>query len=158
MDQLANAIISMATAAIIAGIIGAMSQLKNGTAKLIRLICGLFLTFHILAPIKGLNFDTIEIISDEYITAGEEAAMRGKELTIEATRARIKTETESYILDKAAYLGASLEVDVTVSHSEIPAAEAVLIRGNLSPYARIKLQQIIESELGVPREKQSWIE
>ena len=66
----------------------------------------------------------------------------------------IKAETEAYILDKASQLNVELSVEVTIDEENIPTA--VTLSGEVSPYARRQLQEIIESDLGIAKENQRW--
>ena len=158
MERLAAGTLSIIAAALIVGILGSIVPEKNGSGTLVRILCGLFLAFHMVSLFGNLDFGVIATFSENCIIAGDLAADRGKEMASEAVAERIKAEAESYILDKAQALGADLDVSVTVSGDEIPAPESVQLQGNISPYARIKLQQMMEQELGIPKEKQQWSE
>jgi len=157
MEQIGNAVLSLVTAAIIVGILGSLTHEKTGTGTLIRMICGLFLAFHIISPFTDLDYDIITAFAQEYSDGADLAAATGKEMAAEALCAGIKAESESYILDKAHEFGADLEVDVTVSREDVPVPESVRVRGTVSPHTKLRLQQMIEQDLGIPKEKQLWI-
>ena len=67
----------------------------------------------------------------------------------------IKSRVQAYILDKADSFGTSLEVEVILDQDHIPVS--VELQGNISPYARAQLTEIIEEDLGIPKEHQLWI-
>ena len=157
MEQLGNGILSVVAAAVIVGILGSISRDKTGSGTLIRMVSGLFLAFHVISPFADLDFDVITTFVEEYAEAGDAAAASGRAMAISDASLRIKAESEAYILDKARELGTDLSVDVSVSRGDLPVPESVRVTGNFSPYTRIRLQQMMETELGIPKEKQQWI-
>lgn len=158
MARLSTGVISVIAAAMIVGVLGSFGHEKNGTGTLIRMLCGLFLAFHMVSLFGNLDYNIITAFSEDCAIAGDRAAVTGKEMASEAVAEHIKAESESYILDKAQALGADLVVYVSVSNDDIPAPESVRLKGSISPYARIKLEHILEQDLGIPKEKQQWSE
>jgi hypothetical protein len=77
-------------------------------------------------------------------------------MTTDAIRASIKARSEAYILDKAAELALSVEVEVTLSNDEIPLPVSVRVSGKASNYAKSRLQAIITQDLGINKEHQVW--
>lgn len=157
MEQLSGSILSVVTAAVIVGILGSVCPQKAGTGALIRMICGLFLAIQVISCVTELDFGIIAAFSDQFGQSADDAVFAGEGMATDAWSGIIKEETEAYILDKAAAYGASLEVEVTVSREDLPVPESVRIRGSISPYARGRLQQMMEDELGIKRENQLWI-
>ena len=74
----------------------------------------------------------------------------------EQLSAGIEEELASYIWDKAQALGLNCQVSVTVETGAdgVPAPRSVDITGEYSE----ALSEIIEKDLGVPREQQNWQE
>ena len=66
----------------------------------------------------------------------------------------ITQQTQSYILDKADTLGVCLEVGVELNEEMVP--WRVTMAGEASPYARQRLEGIIQDDLGIPAERQVW--
>ena len=153
MEALRQYIISVVAAAIIGVIVTGLFQ--NGTAKeFIKMVCGLFLAYTVLQPITKLDFAQL---ADFHLTFSEnaaEAAALGEDLAKESMADIIKAETEAYILDKASQLNVELSVEVAIDEENIPTA--VTLSGEVSPYARRQLQEIIESDLGIAKENQRW--
>lgn len=155
MDALRQYVISVVAAAIVCGIVTGV--MKEGTAQaVVKLICGLFLTFAVLRPIARLDLADLGNFGLSLSRDAEQAAAVGENLARDALADIIKRETEAYILDKAAALNLSLEAEVTVSDSDPPVPMAVRISGNASPYARLRLQNLIQEELGISKENQLW--
>lgn len=155
MDALRQYIFSIVAASMIAGIV--MGFLQGGTVKtLVKLICGLFLAFMMISPIRQLDLSDFAITGTEEAATGENLAAQGEELAAGAVMDIIKQETEAYILDKAAALNASLEVQVAVSEEAPHFPVSVVLRGEVSPYAKRRLETMLAEELGISKENLQW--
>lgn len=153
MESLRQYILAVVSVALISSIL--MSLVQNGFAKeLIRLICGLFLTLIVIQPIINFDFGVFAEYSASFAKDAEAVAAVGDSMAKEAMGDIIKSESEAYILDKAASMNADITVDITVSDAQLP--ERATLSGNLSPYARERLETILESDLGITKENQVW--
>lgn len=156
MTGIRQYLISITAAAVFCGIVTSFLDKKSVPAALVKLLAGLFLSFTVISPWVKLQFYDItdyavDITSDAAIAveAGEIAAQ-------EALVSRIKSETEAYILDKAASWGAELTVEVTIADSDPPIPSAVRLTGAVSPYVKAMLSQMLETDIGIPKEAQIW--
>ena len=155
MAALRQYVFSIVAASIISGVV--MCFLQSGTVKeLLKMICGLFLAFMVISPIRQIDLSDFAITASTEADKGKEAAADGEELAADAIAQIIKTETEAYILDKAAELNAALEVRVTVSEDDLPVPVAAELSGGISPYAKRQLEAYLTDELGIPKENQIW--
>ena len=127
---------------------------KGRERALVGLVCGLLLTLALLEPLAELEWAAAArdwpgpaqaALAESYRQEGQAALS-----------AVIAEKTEAYILDKADRLGLRCAVEVAVSAGEsgIPLPDAVTIRGGYSA----ALAACIEEEVGVPPEKQIWLE
>ena len=157
MDGLGQYILSVVSAAVISGILSSMVSSKSTAGALIRMLCGLFLAFAVIAPLGSFNYDVLSAFSDAYFDEGVTASAQGEKLARESLAEIIKQETEAYILDKAAAMQVQLSVEVTVSRGDSPIPEQVTVAGNLPEREKRLLQEMIETELGIPEEHQRWI-
>ena len=143
-------------AAMVLGILDGLLDKKSSAAGLLRLMGGLFLTFTLLQPLTKMDFSSI----GDYIAAfgdeGESIAALGEDMAAEEMARIIKSKTEAYILDKAQAFGLNLQVEVTVSEEETPVPMGVRLAGNVSPYAKWQLQNMMEEDLGIGEEQQIW--
>lgn len=71
-----------------------------------------------------------------------------------AIAASIKAQTEAYILDKAAELGASVQAEVSVNADLRP--DGAVLTGNVSPYVKSRLSALLETQLGIAKEALVW--
>lgn len=154
MEALRQYIISVVAAAMLCGAIRGL--LKKGMAgNILRLVCGMFLAYTVLAPVSGLKLEglTEELLPTQWEAA--QAAQIGEDAAREAMAQSIKEQTRTYILEKAQALGVTLEVEVTLDQENIP--REVTLWGNLSPNERRRLQSTIALDLGIPKENQQWM-
>ena len=156
MEGLRQYVISVTTAAIVCGMLTAV--LKKGTMQsLVKLLCGFFLAFTFLNPIGKLELKALpENWALDY-QAASDAAQEGERYARNSLAEIIKEQTEAYILDKAAALKANLTVEVTVSGSGMPVPTAAKYRGEVPADVRQQLETIVQTELGIARENQTWI-
>lgn len=152
MEAVRQYIISVVAAALLCGIV--IGLMPPGRANpIIRMVCGLFLAYTVLRGLTGLDLQTPDWV-EFTATDARQAAAFGESLGQDALAQVIKEQTRTYILDKAATLGLTLEVEVTLDESQVP--RAVSIRGQTSPYERQQLQNAITRELGIAKENQQW--
>lgn len=158
MEVLSNYILSVIAAALVVSMVSALSDTKSTTGNLIKLVGGVFLAMTLM---QGFRYIDIERLFDKlefYEVESESAAAFGENMSAESLKTIIKSRTESYILDKARLYRANLTVEVTLSHDRIPIPISVRLQGNVSPFAKYQLQQLIENDLAISKEDQLWIE
>lgn len=151
MDELRQYVLSVIAAGLIFGILKGIS----GQRVLVKLAGGLFLMFVIVQPLADFDFSAMADYMESFTEEGEDTAAIGAAMGDEAYRSVIKAEVEAYILDKADAMGAALTASVTLDENAKPLA--VRLQGHLSPYSRVRLEQMMEDELGISKENQLWI-
>lgn len=156
MTWLRQYLLCVTSAAIICSLIKTVIASEGAPSTLIKTIAGLFLTISVLAPWKQFDLGYIMNFSQEFSDEANTAAAVGVSLAHEETREIIKEQAEAYILNQAALLGLTLQVNVSLSQSELSVPDSVQLIGNASPYAKEKLSQIISQDLGIPKEQQIW--
>lgn len=157
MEALGKYILSVTAAAILFGILQSLIGKKHGSAVLVKLIGGLFLAFTAIAPITEVRIDHLLDSSWSYTAQGNAIATNGLAISQDQLRSIIKEKSEAYILDKALFYNAQLEVDVTLSQDAMPIPTSVRLQGSISPYTRNAIQQWLQDEMGIPKENQVWI-
>jgi hypothetical protein len=123
---------------------------------LAQLLCGLFLVYTAVRPLPMLRLPSLSGAVSYYSGQAEKAVKQGEKLGDETLRKSIKDRTCAYILDKAQWLEADLQVEVELSDEDIPVPKTVSITGKVSPYAKEKLSEMMEKELGIKVENQKW--
>ena len=149
--------LSITTAAIICGVvIGLLSKSKS--LPVIKVLCGLFLTLTALQPITDIDLDLVISEFDlHHLTSGKSVVSQGEKIADESLTQIITAETEAYILDKAEELGAALQVKVFLREETPPVPDSAIIKGTVSPFVKENLMDMMESDLGITKEKQRWV-
>ena len=156
MEAIGRYILSVTAASILLGIAQTLVGKKGGTAALVRLIGGLFLTFTVIAPLADMDLNAAFDAPWDFAQQGGAIAAQGEQITRDKLQSIIKQRCEAYILDRANTLHAQLEVEVTLSQDDIPIPTTVQLRGSVSPYAKKNLQAWLSDDMGIPKENQIW--
>lgn len=156
MQMLREYITGLAAAAMICAIVLCFAG-KGKTLPLLKLICGLVLTFVMIDPILHISVGDWESLGIDFGREAERAAQEGKEEAVKTVSQLIKEETEAYILDKAQSLDLHIQVTVELSDQAMPVPVRATIRGQVSPYKKSQLSRILTEELGIAKEMQTWI-
>lgn len=154
MPQIRQYILSVIVAAVLCGVLENLCAGKT-TASVMKLICGIFLTFVVISPLREAELDDLSAIPFDFLEAGQLAAAEGKNMAMESYRGIIKDRTEAYILDKAEALGADITVEVMLDGNAVPVR--VRISGTVSPFAENALKACLEEDLGIAKEAQEWV-
>lgn len=120
-----------------------------------KTVCGVVMASALLSPLIGFDFPSYSLNLAEYRARGSELAGRAEEISDAVNRRSIEAELGAYILDKAQTLGAAVDAaKVTVEWSTegfwYPVAAEI---GGSYDAA---LSALIEGELGIAREAQTW--
>lgn len=129
---------------------------KGSLREITSFVGGLLLLAVLLRPLGSVDLSAVSLNLDAYRQTVEQ---RQAELEQEGQKelvGLIEAELESYISDKAADMGLTLRVQVTVEldGSGVPAPVSVELTGPRSE----ALSRWLETELGVPAERQVWNE
>ena len=153
MNALGEYVITLTCAAMICGVLPAF--LPEGSAgKLVKLCCGVFLTVTALSPLVGWKLPDSLFTETDFRALGEAVAEHGREQAESERAAVIKEALEAYILDKAQQLGADIHVEIMLDEDDMP--ERVYLRGSGSAEALARLTEEMETQLGIPKERQQW--
>lgn len=149
-------ILSIIATAIISAIIKTLVGKKSTTGKIAGLLCGIAIAIAVIKPLRDIKFynipsylHSISLDADKYIQAGTDAAEK-------SVANSIKSQTEAYILDKAARMGLDISVEVELDGNCGNVPVGVMITGKLSPYAKEVLSSFLQNDLGIAKEKQQW--
>lgn len=156
MELIREYLLSVTAAALLCGIMQSFAGEKTSSAGILRLVCGIFLSFTVIRPIADIQFKEISVFPSDIMADAKSTVEEGEDYARRAMARLIKEEAEAYILDKARSLGAELSVDVTVSNDEPPVPMAVTLIGQVSPYVKQQLMRTMETDLGIPEEDQQW--
>ena len=158
MEDIRAYILSVVASAVICGSLQTLFGKKGGTATLISALCGIFMAFVLITPLRELDFSVYGDYFTGFMEEAEAVVQEGENDALQEQRTFIKKETEAYILDKAVSLGADISVSVTVSDSAPLTPIKITIKGAVSPYVKKVLKSYLEEQFGIPEEAQIWTE
>lgn len=137
---------------------GIVLQIVSDTAAktLIRMVCAVMILLSLVSPLTEIDLNTVLKLPESTGSQGDFYIAEGTRAAQEATAARIEAFCSTYILEKATALGCSLDgVFFTLNEELLPVSAE--IRGIGETVAREQLQEILMKELGIPKERQTWI-
>ena len=153
MEALRQYALSIVTAALICAVISGFIQ-NNKSKEMIRFLCGVFLTVTVLSPVCKIDLHKIFDQLTPQALHTSELVEHGQTLADKAREDIIIEELNAYILDKAAALGAEVEVTVCLNENSIPVSAEIC--GNTSPDIRRQLSELLYWDLGITKENQLW--
>mgnify|MGYP007057930243 CR=1 FL=1 len=151
MTFIRNYILTIVSAAMLCALLKSISTGKKGIEKILGLVAGIFLLATGLQPLGILELSQLENPIENYRSQAERTVAQAEKEVQMQLGEQIQEQTQAYILDKANTLGMSLEVQVD---KLVPCQ--VTLTGPTSPYAKQQLKAILETELGIPEERQVW--
>lgn len=153
MEALRNYLLSIVAVSLL-GVL-AVSLLRQDTMrKLARFVAGLLLLLTVARPLLGLGDLRLE---DYFFTgAGDFSAEEAQARYREALGQHVRTAAEQYIREKAAALGATVQVEVSLSDTDPPAPSGVRIVGSLRVDQVEALSAYITEAFAIPAERQEW--
>lgn len=157
MEEIRQYLVSVTAAALLCSIVTGILGKKGSYSAIIKLLCGLFLAYTVVAPWTKIRLNDFSSYTDTLSAEAEQHVRSGEMYAQSETAAIIKMNAEAYILDKAASMGLDIEVEVTLGSSHPPLPESATIKGAVSPYAKEKLQVCFVNDLGIPKENLLWI-
>lgn len=156
MQSLRQYVIGIIAAAIAVAMMEKLTE-NAQTRKMIKLVSGLFLSVVLLSPLRNISISSYTAYFDTVQRDAQDTVTRGEGIYRDNLNTIITERCESYILDKAYQLGAEINVHIQCDTSDIPIPVYAEISGNVSPYVRKTLQNMIADDIGIPEEKQLWV-
>ena len=138
----------------------AEALMPEGSVKRVgKLTGGLILILGLLQPLTHLSYDDLYDLV-EGLPAAQLQQEKLAEESSQAWKTGIEQELASYIVDKAAQLGATCGAAVTCSLGEygVPVPERAQITGHLTAQQKEALSDCLTQELGIPRAAQGFVE
>lgn len=154
MENLRQYMLSLIGAALMCSILIKLAK-STINVELIKLLCGIFLLLCFLSPFYQIDFATITEGAFSYTEDACIAVEEGKNLASEMMLQGITAELKTYILGKAEEMDLALSVEISLDQYGIPIA--VILHGSAEPYQKESIAHILQSDLGIPKENQTWI-
>lgn len=156
MEALGQYILSVILAALICGILSSLVP-DSGKAWM-QLLCGLVMVICLIRPFSGIQNLDFSLIEDTIQQDGNDWSNQGEKMARNAMSDIITQNSQAYIMDKAEQLGIHVRVKIHVSNDTIPVPVGAELYGEVSPYARLQLESLIEDALGIAKENIRWMQ
>ncbi len=156
MDRIREYLIGVIAAALLCGIVSALTDPKGSVGHALKLTSGLLMLLAVVHPWIHISLDSLYKWPDSIVADGQDFMQSGQTMAEDAYRDSIKQQTQAYILDEARTLGCELAVEVRLSDESVPVPEQVFLSGNASPYAKQVLTNLLTQQLGIEREDLLW--
>lgn len=156
MTAFAQYLIKVVSASVICGIINQIIRGKNSVAALIKMLSGIFVAVTVLSPVVNLKIDPDILSFDNHYLEGVSYCTDGERIASEKRFEYIKSSAQTYIVNKASSYGVELLVEIVVSEDGTNPFQSVVLTGDVSPYAKKQLSQLMTDDLGIPKEDQLW--
>lgn len=157
MEGLRGWLLTVIYACLLCALAGAL--MPRGPARRAgSLVCGLVLLCAVLSPLPGLRLEEGRLWLEEYLAGVERREQALEEQVGQEMKAVIEEEYAAYIVDKARQLGIACRARVScrADGEGLMLPEQVEVAGVSSDEAQSRLTQIIEEELLVPPERQTY--
>ena len=149
--------VGITAAALICGIVRVLVPPKGAVGTVMKTLLALAMVFAVVSPWTSLSTSDLYLWKEDISLDAQSVVSGAENSAKEEVRRRIMEQTRSYILAKAATLGAQVEVSVEVTEESMAVPSSVKISGAVSPYAKQVLSQMLTDDLGLDREEQEWI-
>lgn len=156
MSAVRQYILSVICIAILCGVVQTLFS-KGSTGSLVKLITGLMITVTAIGPLlRGYDL-SFDVFLDKISADGNWVIAEGERAREQELSKCIKETAETYIMDKAAKMGAAITAEVKLNDETPPVPAAVTLRGGVSPYVKKQLEGYLWTDMGIPEDKQVWI-
>lgn len=156
MEPIRAYIVTVCGAALVCALIRHLTKQSKTFGPIVGMITGIYLALIIFAPFSSFRLGDLADKFPDISAEAQQAVNHGQETYQKELSRCIRERLETYILDKGTQLGVSLTVEVELSEDAMPVPVRVRLCGNVSPYAKSRLQQILRDELGIDKENQIW--
>lgn len=157
MNSIREYLTTILCAAIIGAIVMHLTGKNQFCSGILRLVTSVFLSICVVAPLLKIEMEDMSGYLNSVDTDAKSIVSDVSNTIKEETTTIIITQTQAYIEDKAALYGAQISAKVSLSDQSPYVPEAVELKGDISPYNKKVLTQLIKDDLGIPEEKQTWI-
>ena len=157
MQGLADWVRTLAVGAVFCAVV--LLLIPEGNEKrALKLVCAVMLTILLIRPLRELDMERLsEAITRQRLETSV-ITENADELSRELCGSIIREETEEYIWDAARRLGiGKLGLRLRLkSGGELPVPWSIDLTGVYTERQRDELSLLLEGELGIPRERQTW--
>lgn len=156
MDTIRQHMLSIITISVLCGIIVLFFQGSNH-AGVIKMIAGMMIALTLLKPFADGDELKLDCFLNTISYDSSLAVQQGIEAAESANSVYIKEAMESYICNKAEAMNVKIDAEVSLANDTLKIPKHITIAGNISPYLKRQLVNIISTDLGITEDQQTWI-
>lgn len=156
MENIRQYILSLICVVIICSLIPEFITENGSHKKMIKFATGMLIIIVAMAPITGNDIWRIELATGDLSQEAQYALSAGQEQADNMLRRIITEQTQAYILDKAASMGAELSAQIILTDAQPPTPDIVLLTGTVSPYVKKQLSNVLIRDLAISEDKLQW--
>lgn len=154
MRQLQQYLLTVTAAAVVCGFVRSLTHNKGASAAVVKIVSAVFLAVTVISPWSKWSISDFTKYLQEYSADADIIVANGVAAAQEETDAIIKSQSETYIENKAMSLGVSLQADITALDSQLQSV--TITAEHISPYHKQQITQYIAVDLGITEAKQIW--
>ncbi len=126
--------------------------------RAVRLTCALMLAILMIRPLRQLDTERIAEVLTLHRMERSGITEDADELSLKLCERIIRTETEEYIWDAARRLGiGKLGIRLRMkTDGALPIPWSIGLTGTVTEEQKEQLSLLLEGELGIPRQRQTW--
>lgn len=150
-------LLSLVGAAVVCAMAVALTP-SGRPRRITSLVCGIVMIIALISPLRRFDVSLYSREVQKYRQAGQDIAANGEKINEELSRTIIEQDCEAYILDKAELLDSGAAIDITArwdTQGFWYPYEAD-IGGALSDSQKKTVAGLLESDLGIPLDRQTW--
>lgn len=147
---------SILCAALICSILKSITK-ESFFHRQMALLCGVFLTSTITAPLLQLSIPSIDDFLQPIQNEAEEISSAGTKASDDLYAQVLMEEVSAYIINSAEELHCAVSVELELTADHPPAAEYITLTGKYDAQSKQLLEERIAADLGIPKERQKWI-
>ena len=149
-------LVSIISAGILCTLVTTFFHKNTAIDRIISLLCGTFMTFTLIAPVKHINLSSVIDLPAADSEEVDAIIAKGEQYTDNSVRQVITEQCRTYIVEKASGMGVSVNAEVVLNQKDPPTPCAVTIIGSVSPYQKTRIEEMLTQDLGIPKEQQTW--
>lgn len=155
MEAVREYLIGVIAAAVLCGVVTQIMNDKGMVGTAIKWVSSILMLLAVIRPLVNISVENILGWTDSITANGSDYVQEGQLMAEDSYRQGIIERTRTYIEDEAKALQCDLVVDVVLS-DDAPIPKQVRLTGEVSPYARQVLSNILSERLGIKQEDQLW--
>ena len=131
---------------------------EGSEKRAVKLTCACLLTILLIRPLKSADLGRLTELLTAQRLEKYGLVEETEELSMELLERIIREETEAYIWDAARRLGIErLGIRLRLkTEGGLPCPWSIDLTGEVTAQQRQQLSLLLEGELGIPRERQTW--